>query len=522
MFWTVTALVMTVVMGGFIAYNGDVIGRKFGKRRATLFGLRPRHTAIVITVCTGTVISALTTGVLFLVVPPVRDVILEGESAIRDSARLRKEKRQLELEAGSARVAIADLHVRENTLQTELKNLGGRLRTSAASLADVRAQLGRANEAVQRAQAARGAAEAATARAEVARRQEAVRAASLRKANHELARTNSDMAEQSVSLTRENDALSRANTELSSKNADIRRQTQDLEAHNAEIAAQNVTLTRNNGTLLGVNRQLLDANAALSADKARLAKQKDDLERSARGVFGNLLEMVQALRTRRMAVRGGEELARGVIPAGASPDQVREGLSSLMHQAHLAALVRGAAIGERARAVEIVDKQFFTRLANGEAVSVSVSEDDRLNALVNRLAWSSDPVCVLALAVSNSVEREPAGIDIQPLPDRLLYRRGQVLATRRVDATQAPSVVFNELVGFLKALGRSALDRGMIPSIDPTTGEPQVGSLEVGDIADLVERLRRTGSRVYVTARAARDLNAADPLLLQFSVDRAL
>ena len=41
MFWTIIALGMTVLMGGIIAYNGDVIGRKYGKKRLTLFGLRP-------------------------------------------------------------------------------------------------------------------------------------------------------------------------------------------------------------------------------------------------------------------------------------------------------------------------------------------------------------------------------------------------------------------------------------------------------------------------------------------------
>src|SRR5690348_14234718 len=73
------ALALTVLMGGIIAYNGDLIGRRFGKKRVTLFGLRPRYTAILITSVAGILISGLTMLVLFLLVPSVRTVILEGE-----------------------------------------------------------------------------------------------------------------------------------------------------------------------------------------------------------------------------------------------------------------------------------------------------------------------------------------------------------------------------------------------------------------------------------------------------------
>src|SRR5688500_659728 len=94
MFWTIIALGMTVLMGGIIAYNGDVIGRKFGKKRLSMFGLRPKHTAILITSVTGVLISASTTAAIFLLVPPVRRVILEGEQAIRDNTKLQRQNRE--------------------------------------------------------------------------------------------------------------------------------------------------------------------------------------------------------------------------------------------------------------------------------------------------------------------------------------------------------------------------------------------------------------------------------------------
>jgi hypothetical protein len=40
----VKILIIIALMGGLIAYMGDKLGTKVGKRRMSLFGLRPKHT----------------------------------------------------------------------------------------------------------------------------------------------------------------------------------------------------------------------------------------------------------------------------------------------------------------------------------------------------------------------------------------------------------------------------------------------------------------------------------------------
>ena len=57
---------LLVVMCGGIAYMGDLLGRRMGKKRLSLFGLRPRHTAVVFTIATGMLIAAVTLGVLVM------------------------------------------------------------------------------------------------------------------------------------------------------------------------------------------------------------------------------------------------------------------------------------------------------------------------------------------------------------------------------------------------------------------------------------------------------------------------
>ena len=46
-------ILIIAIMGGAIAFIGDKLGTKIGKRRMSIFGLRPKHTSIIMTIVTG-------------------------------------------------------------------------------------------------------------------------------------------------------------------------------------------------------------------------------------------------------------------------------------------------------------------------------------------------------------------------------------------------------------------------------------------------------------------------------------
>src|SRR5437660_1605528 len=144
----VLALVLTVFMGGVLAYNGDVMGRRYGKKRVSIFGLRPKHTAILVTSVTGILISALTTGTLFLIVKPVRDVILNGEDAIRNSKLLERniesQKQQAEILNRNLVLKTAELE-RSRQVVSEARVEAQRLQASVES---ERAELNRVQNAL--------------------------------------------------------------------------------------------------------------------------------------------------------------------------------------------------------------------------------------------------------------------------------------------------------------------------------------------------------------------------------------
>lgn len=55
-----------VVLAGIIAYIGDRVGHQVGRKRLTLFNIRPRHTSTIIAVATGMIIALIVTlGAIF-------------------------------------------------------------------------------------------------------------------------------------------------------------------------------------------------------------------------------------------------------------------------------------------------------------------------------------------------------------------------------------------------------------------------------------------------------------------------
>ena len=78
-------LVLAVlILGGVIATLGDRIGMRVGKARLSLFNLRPRQTATVVSILTGAVISASTLGLLFGVSQQLRTGVFELEQIQSD------------------------------------------------------------------------------------------------------------------------------------------------------------------------------------------------------------------------------------------------------------------------------------------------------------------------------------------------------------------------------------------------------------------------------------------------------
>src|SRR5579864_817467 len=88
-------IVGIVVVAGVIAYIGDRVGHLVGRRRMTLFGLRPRYTSTLFAIGFGMIIALLVVGVLLLVSQDARQALFSIAKLNEQIANLTNERDQL-------------------------------------------------------------------------------------------------------------------------------------------------------------------------------------------------------------------------------------------------------------------------------------------------------------------------------------------------------------------------------------------------------------------------------------------
>ena len=131
-------LILTLlVLGGVLSTLGDRLGTRVGKARLSLLGLRPRRTAVVITVITGGLISALSLGLMLLVSRQLRVGLFELDglqAKLRSSRQELKSSRkaqagaalelkQAQAKADALRQALGPLQKQRETLEAERQSL---------------------------------------------------------------------------------------------------------------------------------------------------------------------------------------------------------------------------------------------------------------------------------------------------------------------------------------------------------------------------------------------------------------
>lgn len=134
-----------LVLGGVLSTLGDRLGSRVGKARLSLFNLRPRDTAVLITVLTGSLISALTLGLMVSVSERLRTGLFQLD--------------QLEGRLRSSRQALQASITQLSRSQGDLQRSQADLNRSATALRQATTDRQRADRDRSRAEAGRQAAQ---------------------------------------------------------------------------------------------------------------------------------------------------------------------------------------------------------------------------------------------------------------------------------------------------------------------------------------------------------------------------
>jgi uncharacterized protein (DUF3084 family) len=259
-----------LVLGGVLSTLGDRLGSKVGKARLSLFNLRPRKTAVVITALTGALISAVSLGLMLLV-----------------SERLR--------------VGLFEL----DQLQDRLVNSRSALERSRAELGSLRGELESSRAEVTRAERGRSQAQRGRQQAETARGRAAAQLRSAEGRLGELRRSLQPLQEQRARLEQQQARLRR---DVKGRDAEIRRTEAELRRVRERIAAGARELKDLETNVIALRR-----GDVVIASGEPLATAKVKLERAnqARSVIDALLQ--QANLTAFQRLLPGQKVDRQVL-----------------------------------------------------------------------------------------------------------------------------------------------------------------------------------------------------------------
>lgn len=187
-------IVVLVLTGGVIAFIGDRLGSKVGKKKLSLFGLRPRHTSILVTIITGILITTVTFGILAIASKDVRTALF-GMNKLK--AELNEKQSMLEEASGA------------------LVNVKNDLNTTKEEYAKSKKDLEETQEDLEIAQQA----------AELLRQEQVA----LQNRNQELWSDNQTLIEHNQSLAENNQFLLVNNESLKADNLELEKTNNDLQ-----------------------------------------------------------------------------------------------------------------------------------------------------------------------------------------------------------------------------------------------------------------------------------------------------
>jgi uncharacterized protein (DUF3084 family) len=304
---TAIVFLLLLTLCGFIAYIGDLLGRRLGKKRLSVFGLRPKHTAILLTVVTGVLIAAVTFGVALASVSWFRLVVTKGERLAYQNLRLTARNKRLEKHNQQ--------RATENSL---LEAANGQLQAANTGLKAGNERLQSENRRIQG-------------------------------RNQELTALNRTLASQSQSLRERNSSLQTSN--------------RDLRRHNSELAGGNNRLKTANTRLQAATRLLTGETHRLRGERSSLAQQAKAL----RIEIGSLREDANNYREKQYIFRRNEQIRHRVIPPDPPLAVLRRAVEGVVSDAERDARTFNPKLPQATRPIELLPPAGYSATTPGAA-----------------------------------------------------------------------------------------------------------------------------------------------------------
>lgn len=277
-------LVLAVLLlGGVIATLGDRIGMKVGKARLSLFNLRPRQTATLVSIATGSVISASTLALLFGVSSQLRTGVFELGQIQDDLETARSQLSNAESAKAQVESELQDATQERAKAQAQLAEINQFLQTAVERQQQTKAQLEQTRQQLasvsSQAQGLRGEiSQLRNERAKLLQQQQEIGA--------KIAARDAEIAERDAAIAERDNAIAQREqrlAELQERQAFLSEQVANLENQYEGLFRGNIALGRNQELVSGVVRVSSPAQAAQVFSQLLLEANRAAIQRIAPG-----------------------------------------------------------------------------------------------------------------------------------------------------------------------------------------------------------------------------------------------
>lgn len=150
--YSIILIVTLIIVSGIIAYIGDLTGFRIGKKKISIFGLRPHRTAVFITIITGIIISIITISILSILSYDVRTALFGLDELRERQYELTREIQQRNVQLSETQEELKSKTEELEKLEEEFQRLNTQIEEQTnqlESLLAIREKLTEERDALQ-------------------------------------------------------------------------------------------------------------------------------------------------------------------------------------------------------------------------------------------------------------------------------------------------------------------------------------------------------------------------------------
>lgn len=522
-----------LVLGGVIATVSDRLGTKVGKARLSLFKLRPRDTAVVVTVMAGSILSATTLGILFATSKPLRTGVFRIDeiqkrlnNARREINQATQEKNRVETELGQARAAqgqaranleqinrsLQAANAEQARTQTKLNSLRSQLNSVQAAKSKTEQQLSQVEAAKSQTEEQLGSVEAAksrteaqlklvetarsTTRVQLDRTESQLNTVSAQKTSlgSEIAQLQAERQQLIEQREQVKTQIAQRDREIARREAEIAKRDRAIVDRNELITQRDKEIAQRAQNLADRDRAIVDRDKVIAEREAlleTLADQQTQLEQQ-QTLLQQQVQVLerdfQAIREGTVAIRRGQILAAGVVRI-TDPGTASRAIDRLLQEANKTTI--GLMQPENSKIRE-------------QVVQITKAEIDQL---ISQIKDGQDYVVRIVAGANYLREEKLIKVFAEAEINRVVFRAGDVISAVSVDpVTSTDERVREQLQQLIEACQFRARLIGVVG------GRVQVADNRIETLAGFVDRLQQYDKPLEVRAIATDVTYIAGPL----------